>query len=152
MAKLAGGIALLMVSAFMLIGFMAGGAGTQSLGVRVFAFLITVGIPGAGGLALLRGHLRRSLPSGGGGADALRRQTWESEIVKLAERKGGKLTVVEVIADSVMNADDAEEVFKDLVGRGLAEPEVTDGGLIVYVFPDIKLLKEKNASKSLFDS
>ena len=60
--------------------------------------------------------------------------------------------MVEVVADSVMSADDAEEVFKDLVGRGLAEPEVTDGGLIVYVFPDIKLLKEKNASKGLFDS
>ncbi len=151
MARLAGAIALLMVSVFMLIGFMAGGGGTQSVGVRVFAFLIAVCLPGAFGLHLLRGHLRHSLPSGGGGADALRRQTWESEIVKLAERKGGKLTVVEVVADSVMNADDAEGVFKDLVGRGLAEPEVTDGGLIVYVFPDIKLLKEKNASKGLFE-
>lgn len=152
MAKLVGGIALLMVSVFMLIGFMAGGGGAQSLGIRIFTFLLAVGLPGAGGLTLLRGHLRRSMPSGGGGADALRRQTWESEIVKLAERKGGKLTVVEVVADSVMSADDADEVFKDLVGRGLAEPEVTDGGLIVYVFPDIKLLKEKNASKGLYDA
>jgi len=152
MAKLAGGIALLMVSVFMLIGFLAGGGATHGVGIRIFTFLLTVALPGGAGLSLLRGHLRRSLPSGSGGADALRRQTWESEIVKLAERKGGKLTVVEVVADSVMSADDAEEVFKDLVGRGLAEPEVTDGGLIVYVFPDIKLLKEKNASKGLFES
>jgi hypothetical protein len=150
--KLLAGIALLFVSAFMLIGFMAGGAASQSVPIRLFAFIISCLLPGAGGIHLIRQHLTRSIPSGTGGADALRRQTWESEILKLAERKGGRLTVVEVIADTIIGPEDAEAVLGDLVGRGMAEPEVTDGGLIVYRFPDVEQLKDKGSSHGILEA
>ena len=143
--KLLGGIGLLFISVFMLIGVLAGGGKDHGLFVDIFVFGLAVVLPGVAGLTLLRQHLRRSLPSGAGGADALRRQTWESEILKLAERKGGRLTVVEVVADTVIGAEDAEETLGILVGRGMAEPEVTEGGLIVYRFPDVQLLKDKNS-------
>ena len=151
MSKLLGGIGLLFISAFMFIGFMAGGAANQSPAIRLFAFAISCLLPGAGGVHLLRQHLRRGLPRGAGGADALRRQTWESEILKLAERRGGRLTVVEVVADTIIGAQDAEETLGAMVGRGMAEPEVTDGGLIVYRFPDVQQLKDKESSRGLLE-
>jgi hypothetical protein len=152
MAKLLGGIALLFLAAFMFIGAMAGGGDKISTGMRVFVFAITVLLPGSVGVNLIRQHLRRSLPSNAGGADALRRQTWESEILKLAERKGGKLTVVEVVADTIIGAQDAEETLGVLVGRGMAEPEVTEGGLIVYRFPDVQQLKDKGSSRGILEA
>lgn len=135
----------------MTIGLIASKA-EQSLGIQIFVFGIAVVLPGVTGLNLLRQHTRRSMPSGPGGADLLRRQTWESEILKLAERKGGKLTVVEVVADTIIGAEDAEATLGILVGRGMAEPEVTDGGLIVYRFPDVEQLKDKGGSRGLLES
>lgn len=135
----------------MTIGLIAS-KGDQTLGIQIFVFALTVVLPGATGLHLLRQHVRRSLPSGPGGADVLRRQTWESEILKLAEKKGGRLTVVEVMADTIIGAEDAEATLGVLVQRGMAEPEVTEAGLIVYRFPDVQQLGDKEKSRGLLES
>ena len=140
-----------MVAAFMMIGFMAGGASEHSVGIRVFAFAITVLLPGAGGVNLLRQHLRErgapALPGAGRGD----RQNPDSEVLRLAERLGGRVTVVEVVAETGIGADAAEETLGGLVARGMAEPEVTDGGLVVYRFPDIEQLKDKGSSHGVLE-
>lgn len=150
MLKLAGGIVLLMVSVFMGIGFLAGGASQHSIGVQIFSILIAVGVPGAGGVLLLRQHHRRALPSPPEHA-ALPRERWTSELVKLAARKGGRLTVVEVVAGTALAPDDAQTAFDELCASGLAEPEVTESGLIVYAFRDLLLLSEKSESQGLLE-
>jgi predicted DNA-binding transcriptional regulator len=147
--KLVGGIALLFVAAFMTLGFALGGANDQSWGVRMFAMLISVGIPGFFGVRLIRSRL--SGPALGAGRERVMRQTQESEILKLAQRFGGKLTVVEVVAETAMSAEDADAALGQLVQKGLAEPEVTDKGLIVYVIHDVQQLKNKQQSRGILE-
>jgi hypothetical protein len=54
-----GGIALLLLSAAMLLAFMAGGIAIQSAPVRLAAFAICCLLPGAGGVHLIRQYLSR---------------------------------------------------------------------------------------------
>jgi hypothetical protein len=107
--KLGGGIVLLMVAAFMGIGFLAGGASAHTLGVQTFSFLVACGIPGAGGALLLRSHLRErtALPAPDE-VKALPRARWTQELVKLASKTGGRLTVVEVVGELGLWVDDAQ--------------------------------------------
>jgi hypothetical protein len=152
MGKLAGGIALSFVALFMLIGFLAGGGADQSALVRLMAFGVAVGIPGAAGGALLWQHARRTRLTGPAGPDQLRGQTHQSEVVKLAQHKGGRLTIVEIVADTALSIDQAEAALAALVERGMAEVEVTDRGLIVYVFRDLQQLPDKARSRGVLDA
>ena len=145
MARLAGAIALLMVSVFMFIGFLAGGGRNHGLGVEIFVFALTVVVPGATGLNLLRQHLRR-LPPEPAPMAVLPAMNEESRIVHLAEGKGGRLTVIEVVGELGLGVEKAEAFFADLVARDLADVEMTDSGLTVYVFRDILKLKDKGTS------
>jgi hypothetical protein len=149
--RLFGGFALLGLAAFMGIGFLAGGGGDAGAAARIAAILISVGIPGTWGAVLLRRHFRDS-PTVTAGRAELRRLTQSSEILKLAERKGGRLTVVEVVAETALPAEAAEEMLGAFVRQGLAEPEVTDKGLIVYVFGDVQQLGDKVQSRGLLDA
>jgi hypothetical protein len=148
--RLVGGIGLLFVAGFMTIGFLAGGAADASAGARLAAMLISVGIPAVGGFALIRGHLQRT-PRVGSGRAELRRLTQSSEVLKLAERRGGRLTVVEVVAETALPAEAAEALLAEFVQQGLAEPEVTEAGLIVYRFGDIEQLRDKGKSRGLLE-
>lgn len=151
MGRLFGGIALVLVAAFMFIGFLAGGGADNPLAARIAAFVIAVGIPGIAGGVMLYRHAK-GVRMVGGGTDQLRRQTHESEILKLAQRRGGKLTVVEVVADTSMSVPDAEQALASLVERGVGDVEVTDSGLMVYVFRDVQSLGEKGRSRGLLDA
>ena len=148
MSRLAGGIALLMVSVFMLIGFLAGGGRTHGLGIEIFTFALVVVTPGVTGLALLRQHLRQ-VPPAPPTAPALPVMNEESRIVRLAEEKAGRLTVIEVVGELGLGAEAAEAFFADLVARDMADIEMTDSGLTVYVFRDILKLKDKGTSHDL---
>jgi len=153
MGRLFGGIALTGVAAFMFIGFLAGGGGDNPLAARIAAFVIAVVLPGGFGGRMLYQHLRGArLVGAGTGTNQLRKQTHESEILKLAQSRGGKLTVVEVVADTSMSVGDAEDALASLVERGVGDVEVTDSGLLVYVFRDVQQLGEKPRSKGLLDA
>ncbi len=152
MGKLVGGILLTFVAAFMMIGFLAGGGADQSAVVRILTFGVAVGIPAAAGGALLWQHARRTRLAGPGGSEQLRSQTHQSEIVKLAQHKGGRLTTVEIVADTALSIDQAEAAMSQLVERGMAEVEITDRGLIVYRFRDLEQLPDKVKSRGVLDA
>src|SRR6185295_8327730 len=87
-----GGVALLSLAAFMLLGFLRSSASVGPAAIG--ALLITVVLPAVGGLLLIRGV---------GTADRarvakLRQQTIDAEILKMAVAHAGKLTAVEVAA------------------------------------------------------
>src|SRR3954469_9548369 len=91
MNRRTGGIALLVLAGFMLVGFLKAGAPIGSLSV-VAALLIVVGIPAAAGIALLRAGPNRAR------LETLRQQTIEAEVLRMAAAEGGRLTAVEVAA------------------------------------------------------
>ena len=148
--KVLGGALLIGVALFMAIGFAVSDA-TRSLGTTIAALLIAVGVPAGAGVALIHSHYRNRRLLTADRAE-LRLQTWESELVKLAAERGGKLTVVEVVAATGLRAPQVEEAFRSLTQQGVADIDVTDSGMLVYRFPDVQLLEEKGGSKPILDA
>lgn len=149
MGKLIGGGGLIAVALFMLLGFF--NAGPMSAAVATLTLLITVALPAASGGALLRSHFREK-GRFGRQREQLRLQTYESEILLLAQRKGGKLTVVEVAAETGLDAPTADAALQSLAQQGVADIEVTDSGVLVYAFYDIQKLPEKDTSRNILDA
>jgi hypothetical protein len=141
------GAVLLAVAAFMLLGFMRSDASLASFKTLV-ALLIAVGLPAAGGVALLRG---------GGAArsarvERLRQQTIEAEILRLAIQHTGKLTAVEVATALALSPENAKASLDALVEREVAELEITDAGVIVYRFYDAEKLGGKSTARGILDA
>jgi hypothetical protein len=144
-----GGGFLLLVSAFMLLGFVR--ANTLPLVPGLIAFVVAVVLPAVGGVALIA-----RARSGGGSRlsarrDQLRRQTIESELLRLAGARGGRLTVVEVVSEMAVTADDAKAALDSLVTQEIADLAVTDSGTIVYTFHDIERALEKGSARHVLE-
>ena len=147
------GSALLLVALFMLFGFFRARPGGGL--ILVITFLIAVVLPAAGGL-----YLWWSASAGRERAEAdlrhrkdrLRRQTLEAELIKLAERRGGKLTVVEAVAELAFDSETVSEVLEQMAVRGLVEVQVSESGVLVYSFYDVQHLDEKDDAKGALDA
>ncbi len=144
-----GGWALILLAVFMMVGFLRADV-DKSAAETILVLLIAVGVPGYSGVALLRKGARgqKKLEER---REVLRQQTLASELVRLAGKRGGKLTAVEVVAEFAVTLEEAEAALRDLAVRGAAEPEVTESGLLVYAFPDVRLLDEKPRSKGVLE-
>jgi hypothetical protein len=149
MGKLWAAAGLAAVSLFMLLGVL-GSEAAMAPGVKLVTVLLTVGLPATGAGFLLRSHYNdRRLH--GGAREAIRAQTVRSEILRVAARKGGKLTVPEVIAELAVDKATAEAALQALHLEELAEIEITESGMLVYEFPEIRKLEEKDRAKGLLD-
>lgn len=147
--KLVGGFGLLSLSLFMLLGYFRADI-TGGPAVEVLTFLLAVVLPAAGGAGLLYSHHRQS--------EAVERRRHrrqlegvKSDLVGLARKRGGKLTVVEAMSELRLEAQLAEEALKELHASGMAELELTDSGLIVYAFEEVRLLGEKKTARGILD-
>ncbi|HEX7089523.1 MAG TPA: hypothetical protein VF192_05265 [Longimicrobiales bacterium] len=148
MGRWFGGGGLLLLALFMLVGFLRADVDASAPATLV-AVLIGVGLPAFGGVALIaRPGARRRLARR---REELRRQTLEAEVLRLAGRHGGRLTVVEVVTELAVDADDAKQVLDALMVGGLAEIEVTDSGMLVYTFRDVASLPHKSSARGLLE-
>jgi hypothetical protein len=142
-----GGIALLAIAAFMFLGFLNSSASLGSP-TAIIALLLVVGLPAAGGVALLRGI--------GGArtarAERLRQQTIDAEILRLAAQQAGKLTAVEVATALALPPETAKASLDGLVEREVADLEITDAGVIVYAFHDVKNVGGKATARGVLDA
>jgi hypothetical protein len=131
----------------MFLGYLGADVGGAE---AVFALLITVAVPAAAGIALVSGRLRL-----GGTGEArkleLRQQTLEAELLRIARAHGGKLTIVEAVSELAVTPEEAKQSLDTLAVRGLADFEVTDSGVVVYVFHDLQHLGDKSKSKGLLE-
>ena len=150
MGKLISSGGLLLLSLFMLLGFLKSDL-TVGTAISTLTFLIAVVLPAVGGVALLYSHWKQEEQLANR-KQGLRQQTLEAEILKLAEHKGGKLTVVEVVSEMAVNTDTAKHTLDSLATRSLAEIELTDSGVLVYAFYDIQHLSEKSSAKGVLDA
>lgn len=121
-----GGVALLVGSAFMLLGFLRVGAGLASL-TSLSALVLTVALPGIVGFTLLR-----SGRDTGERRNALRDQTIESELLKLARQHQGRLTVNDVVTALALPAAQVQERLDAMVRREAADIDFTEDGVIYY--------------------
>lgn len=144
------GVGLLALSLFMLLGFLRSGADVGAP-ATIAALLIAVALPAAGGIALLTAPLRRRgrLATR---KELLREQTVEAEILRLAAQREGRLTAVEVATEFALPPEKAKELLEALMVRDLADIQVTDSGVVVYLFHDIKHLADKPHAKGVLDA
>lgn len=150
MGRFAGGVALLLLSLFMLLGFFRSDAVLTSP-ATIAALLITVGLPAVGGILLTTNRFGRGKRLAER-RERLRQQTFESEILRLAAQRQGRLTAVEIMTEFAIPLDQANELLESLVVRELADIEVTDSGVVVYAFHDIRHIGDKPRAKGILDA
>jgi hypothetical protein len=145
-----GGVLLLLVSAFMLLGFVRSDLSLGSFNAMA-AVLLSVVLPAAGGVVLLRNanSLERR---GGGRVERLRQATIESEILRLAMLHDGRLTTVEVASTLALPTEEAKAMLDALVTREVADLDITDAGVLVYTFHDAKHVGDKHTARGLLDA
>lgn len=142
------GYLLIGLALFMLLGFTR--AHVQGVSA-LMTFLIAVVLPAAGGGYLLLASSNQNKQIVANKA-RLGQKTLESEIIKLARRAQGRLTVIEVMSELGVDKDQAEQALDSLAQQKYADYEVTDSGLLVYTFAELQLLDEKNRSRSIEDA
>lgn len=149
MGKLGGGVALLVIALFMLIGFVQSAADGISAAEAV-AVLLAVGLPGYFSMKLLRDHFGRDKVLEKNKAD-LRERTLAAEVLRLAGSHGGKLTIVEVVTAMAITPDQAKQVLDGLAREGMADFQVTDAGVVVYDFQEIRRVGDKSTAKGILE-
>ncbi|GAK58436.1 TM2 domain protein [Candidatus Vecturithrix granuli] len=82
--------------------------------------------------------------------DANPAKTLETTILKLARKFQGRLTPLELAANSVLSLEEADNALEDFVRKGYANMVVTDAGNIVYEFPGF-LQFDSSSSRELRD-
>ena len=139
----------MLLALFMTIGFL-NSTTPHPVGANVFAFLITVVLPGAAGATLIARRLRsgRRLDVN---REQLRQQTLESEVLRLAGQRGGRLTLVEIMTDMAIDTASAQAALDALVMREVADVAVSDSGVLVYTFRDIEHLGEKSSARGVLE-
>lgn len=150
MGRLIAGGGLLLLSLVMVWGFVRSGQPLSSPAV-LGALLLTVGVPAAGAAMLLAAPLR-SRGRLAARREALRRHTMEAEILGFAAEHRGRLTAVEVAARMAIPPEAAKEALDSLVAREVAELEITESGVLVYAFHDVRHLGEKSTAKGVLDA
>jgi hypothetical protein len=148
--RLLGGVALLLVSAFMLLGFVRSNASFAAANT-VVALLVSVVLPAIAGIVLLR-SANRVERRGGARVERLRQATVEAEILRLAMLQGGRLTAVEVSSLLALAPEEAKSTLDGLVTREVADLDITDAGVLVYTFHDAKHAADKHSARGLLET
>ena len=80
----------------------------------------------------------------------LRKMPIQDQIIKLAYRKGGLLTVTDVVAETSLSFKKAEKALNEMVDFSRVNMRVSDSGIMVYEFVEI-LHKDLDSAKSLHE-
>jgi predicted transcriptional regulator len=81
------------------------------------------------------------------------RQNLHVQIYKLAYTLGGKITVSDIVVETGLDADEAEELIQSMVDNQRVRMEIQDDGLVIYEFPEIlRRLNDRSNGKSTENS
>jgi hypothetical protein len=143
--KLLAGIILMGFSGVM--GFQFFNAGMPGTNAAVTGLILTAVLPGFGGLAFLfyflkqLQHMKRR-------RELIREQNLGADIIRLADRKGGKLTIFEVMAEFNLNSETAEQSLNGLITKRLARRIINEAGAFIYVIDNIRRLPRRQTSQN----
>jgi hypothetical protein len=144
MKRIVAGSVLIFIGFFMLMGFLVSDK-NFSLVVSAMTIFLFVLAPIVGGLFTIRSHFTSKEKVSKEQKKAIQ-GAHEKEVILLAREKGGTLTIPEIIAESSLNSEEAEEVMKELVVKRYADMKMTDSGVIVYEFYEIMKQREEEAA------
>jgi hypothetical protein len=72
------------------------------------------------------------------GSPKLRRMSLQDQIIRLAFRKGGLLTVTDVVAETGLSFKKVEKALNEMVDFSRVNMRVSDSGIVVYEFVEIR--------------
>ncbi len=72
----------------------------------------------------------------------------EQWLLNIIQEKGGRVTPLEIAAETKMSLDQAKEELDGFCNIGAAELQITDAGNSIYVFRGFLTYSEKMSSKS----
>lgn len=135
--SIAGGL-LIAFGAFFLLGFsvsVSRGASPFAIGNIIGVLVLSV-TPIAGGGMLIRSHIKhKQLALRAREKDEYARH--EKEIIRIAQKRGGRISIPEVVAETSMSTDEADQVLREMTTKGYVDMQVTESGVIVYEFYEI---------------
>ena len=140
-------IALYLLAVFLFVGFL--GSDAEFTTATAVALLIGVGLPTFAATRMLlkggreRGRLEKQTE--------LRARTVEAEVLRIAKAHDGKLTIVEIVSELAISQEEAQATVDSLVRQQIADIEITESGVLVYAFRDIKYLREKPSSRNILE-
>ena len=73
----------------------------------------------------------------------------EKEIIQLAQKKGGRLSILEIVAETSMSTAEADAIMTEMTTKGYVYMNVTESGAIIYEFPGI-LERAQTEKQDLF--
>lgn len=139
--------ALYLLAALMLLGFF--NSGLELTAPAIVALLLVVVLPaGFATRMLLKQPNAKVLQQR---QQNLRMNTIESEILRIAQLHQGKLTLVEIVSDLAISTDEAKSAADSLVHKEIADLEITNSGVLVYTFHDLRHLHEKSSARGLLE-
>ena len=144
MARVGGG-ALLAFGGFLGVGLLLNVSGPHSASALFLAFVVFSLVPAGAGLWLIRA------PQATAASRLAAERAWNSELLRLAARRDGSLSVAEVVAHADLAPAEAEQRLDDLSRRGLCELQVTDHGVIVYRFAPTPNAEHKRTAQGVLD-
>ena len=119
-----------------------GGDGKTSLGVYI-GLVVFLGLTTAAGAWLAWTRLWRAPGRAGHRPPPMSDAEREQRILDLAERQGGRVTVAEVASRCDLTVDASKAALDQLVLHNVAELQVSERGVVVYVFPGFLSDEEK---------
>ena len=136
MKKLVGGGIFIFFGLFMLLGFFVS-TSPSSFIVDAMTLLLMVFAPIVTGALLIRSHYltKQKLEQQSRKSILVSR---EKEILRLAKLKNGELTIPEIVSDTSMDAEEADEIMRELVVKRYVDMRITDQGAVIYEFYDLK--------------
>ena len=82
-------------------------------------------------------------------AQLVRYRWQQNRVVRLAQQRGGRLTITEAAAEVGLAIEEVDEILKRMADSGFVEVEITDSGMIVYRFPEVLYAHEKDRSRGV---
>jgi hypothetical protein len=132
MKKAIGGGILIFGGLFMLAGFFASTRPSTFATDFVLILLFVLAPIVTGGMLIRSNYLSNKKKE-----MELRRSTFasrEKEILKLAKKKDGELTIPEIVAETSMNAEEVDEIMREFVVKQYVDMKITNEGTVVYEF------------------
>ncbi|MCI0412422.1 hypothetical protein L0222_06420 [bacterium] len=145
MKKLVGGGLLIFFGLFMLFGVFVDTTPPAFMIRAMVAFLFAF-VPIAVGGLMIRSHSLSNKKS----AEESRKSilaSREKEILRLAKQKGGELTLPDIVSETSMNTEEADEIMRELVVKRYVDMKITNQGTVIYEF--FELVKDKPEERIL---
>lgn len=135
-ARARGGWVFIGIGAFFLFGFVLNALEKGVDSGDIVAALVIGVVPIVIGALRIRKHYQERKKFEQQQQQALYTQR-EKEIIRLAQKTQGYLSIPDIVGGTSMNTIEAEEIMREMTTKGYVNMNVTDAGVIVYEFYEI---------------